>query len=237
MATRHRICDECTGQFSYEIRKGADRRYCSPACAKRAHLRLRHEGVKSGRCSVGGCNSHPRAVGSPYCDKHYLRLRRRGTLDLVGRPARERLEHSEGYRLVYAPGHPMTTDRHSHAYEHRVVFYDAHGPGPFNCHVCGTAGMLASFDVDHLNEVRSDNRLANLSPACPDCNKWRTTSRSEAARRQAHIRWVEHNGERLPLSAWAKRIGIKSSSLLLRIKNGWPMARALSEPRGMRAAR
>lgn len=182
-----------------------------------------------GKCSVIGCGKRPRSRTAPHCEMHYGRLRRNGTLDTVvaGR-ARER---GDGYVLVPASGHPMALGT-STAYQHRVVFFDAHGPGPHACHVCGELGMLGGQHVDHLNEVRNDNRLENLKAACPDCNRWRGKDRIDAARTSSNVRWIELHGVRLPRSAWAKRVGISPAALAFRLSSGWPVERALTEPRG-----
>lgn len=180
-----------------------------------------------GRCSVIGCSKAPRSPTSPHCEMHYGRLRRGGTLEKVRQA--KRVSHTHGYVLVPAPGHRLTTSGQSHVYEHRKVFYAAHGEGPFSCHVCGVAVTWADMHVDHLNDIKDDNRLENLAPACERCNPWRGKDRSASARRSKSIRWLELNGERLPMSAWAKRLGIRSWALQQRLER-WPLERALTEP-------
>ena len=184
-----------------------------------------------GRCSVLGCERPPRSRTSPHCEVHYYRLRRNGSLDCVH--VAHRINHSDGYVLVPARGHRVTTQStRSHAYEHRKVFFDAHGEGPFNCHVCGCAVTWDDMHVDHLNEIRDDNRIENLSPACPTCNQWRGKDRQECALRSPKVRWLEYGGERLPISGWAQRLGISHSALAFRLDSGWPIDRALTMPRG-----
>lgn len=187
-----------------------------------------------GRCSVLGCDRPPRSSTSPHCEVHYYRLRRNGTLDTVLAP--HRIERADGYVLTPAAGHPMALGR-GHAYEHRVVFFDAHGAGPHACHVCGREDMLENQHVDHLNEVRNDNRLENLKAACPDCNEWRGKDRAALARTSPNVHWLEHNGLRLPMSEWAKRIGITPQSLSFRLRQGWSLDRALTAPRGVTGPR
>lgn len=56
---------------------------------------------------------------------------------------------SGGYVWVYAPHHPLANSD-GHALEHRMVYWDAFGPFPFDAR------------IRHINGERSDNRLENL---------------------------------------------------------------------------
>lgn len=56
---------------------------------------------------------------------------------------------SDGYVSVWAKGHPAA-NAGGKALEHRLVWWDAHGPIP------------DGFQVHHKNSVRHDNRLENL---------------------------------------------------------------------------
>lgn len=234
MAIRVRTCAECAGQFQYEIGRGKDGLYCSKACRNVARLKNRDAWCKDRTCELDGCSNRPRDVGSSICEMHYGRLRRNGTLERLELKVEPKRQHSHGYVMVYTPNHPMTTEGYrARPYEHRAVYFDAHGAGPFNCHVCGKQGMLADFHVDHLNEDRADNRLDNLAPACPPCNQWRTTSRVDACRKKRTTRLLKFNGEELAQSEWARRLGVAPQSIHFRLKAGWPVERALTEPRGV----
>lgn len=46
------------------------------------------------------------------------------------------------------------------------------------------------------------------------------------------VRYLEHNGETLPLQVWAKRVGIMAHTLSARIHNGWSVHAALTTPVG-----
>lgn len=180
-------------------------------------------------CAAPGCIARPRSPGSIYCEKHYTRLRRRGSLDLVG--ASPVLRHTHGYRLVHAPDHPLCTDGQVHVYEHRKVFYDAHGEGPFSCHVCGAVQGWATMHVDHLNDDPADNRLENLAPACPVCNRkrglpvMRTTQRLKG-------RHITVRGVSLCLSEWSRCCGVPITTLRRRLRDGWDAATAVDTPPG-----
>lgn len=109
MAYRTKTCPTCGGSFSYEVRKGSDRKHCSAAC-RVAHL----------------------------------------------------LEH----------GHPLANSR-GNVYEHRKVMYDKVGNGPISCFWCAVGLTWPDAVVDHLNEVKGDNRPDNLVISCNDCNRAR----------------------------------------------------------------
>lgn len=111
---------------------------------------------------------------------HYHRMYRHGSLErtaadvYVGRPRR--------YRTVAAKGHPLA-GVNGRAYEHRVVLYDAIGPGPHPCYWCGDLvdwapkGTPGELQPDHLNDDGGDNRLENLAPSCRRCNTTRAIQR------------------------------------------------------------
>lgn len=51
----------------------------------------------------------------------------------------------------------------------------------------------------------------------------------EARKRNGTLRFIEHNGERLHLSEWERRTGIKAGTIARRIDAyGWPVERALT---------
>lgn len=161
---------------------------------------------------------------------HYTRLRNTNSLDLETKH-QPLIDDDRGYILIYAPGHPATSPARCRTYEHRVVFYDAHGPGPHDCNWCGKKVEWDDLEVDHFDNDKAHNDIENLLPSCGPCNRRRGDpgyAKSIAARSPS----LTLDGITKPLSQWAREIGIKSASLRMRIENGWPIARALTEPRG-----
>lgn len=59
----------------------------------------------------------------------------------------------------------------------------------------------------------------------------RWANRRDQTLNRAKTHWIEFNGERLCRKDWAARLGISQQSLLLRLKGGWPLERALTEKR------
>lgn len=103
-----------------------------------------------------------------------------------------------GYRTVRMPNHPLAPSSGTLGL-HRVVLYDAIGPGDHNCHWCRRTvawkrlsyaephpfdGVLV---VDHLDGDPSNNVASNLVPSCQGCNalrgRWpaRLTAKGSAA--------------------------------------------------------
>lgn len=185
-------------------------------------------------CQADGCHKAARSAGSRYCEAHYYRLRRSGSLVLRPRaePKATR-QHTGGYILVRAPTHPLRRGSpYPFEYQHRIAFFDAHGSGPFRCHVCHQTVGWDGMHVDHLNDDPADNRVENLAAACPTCNQWRGKAKMVSAMRTQHARLLEHDGRTQSLSQWAADIGIARASLAWRLANGWSVADALSKPRG-----
>jgi hypothetical protein len=181
-------------------------------------------------CDVAGCDKLSRSPRSAYCEMHYARMYQRATLGL--REPKATIDHSHGYVLVRAPDHPLCPQGQSYVYEHRKVFYDANGVGPFRCHVCSAPATWDSMHVDHLDDDPRNNELDNLSPACPTCNQWRARAAQAAATRRAKGKFVTAFGEALCISEWARKVGLPVTTLNRRIKDGWDAERALSTPSG-----
>lgn len=81
------------------------------------------------------------------------------------------------YFSAHAPNHPLATEG-GRVGPHRIVLYDAIGPGPHPCHWCGESVAWAvrratrrgDLVVDHVDGNRRNNKLANLVPSCHGCN-------------------------------------------------------------------
>lgn len=89
-------CRVC-GSVIIQTGRGAPKRICSSAC-KSEHARRRNSALTSLRrgCSVDGCRLKCRSTNSPYCEKHYGRLRRTGTLERVVREPNGTCYHCAG---------------------------------------------------------------------------------------------------------------------------------------------
>ncbi len=133
------------------------------------------------KCSVVECWELVKAKG--LCNSHYYRVLRTGDVmgDLPIRTwgSRQHLEKKR-YRRVKAPAEHPLANKDGRVAEHRLVLYEHLGAGLHECHWCSTKiswdkrpPSEGSLTVDHLNFVRSDNRVTNLVPACFLCNSLR----------------------------------------------------------------
>jgi hypothetical protein len=83
------------------------------------------------------------------------------------------------YVKVWAPDHPLCDSRGA-LWQHRVVLFEAIGPGPHPCHWCGreltwrarrgTPPRVDDLVVDHLDGDRANNARENLVASCQPCN-------------------------------------------------------------------
>jgi hypothetical protein len=89
-------------------------------------------------------------------------------------------EYRSAYRNVSVPlGHPLATPGSRRIPLHRLLLWEAIGPGPHQCARCGTPvdwligkhrnrdGMLIA---DHIDYNTLNNDLSNLRPLCHTCN-------------------------------------------------------------------
>lgn len=74
-------CLHCGSTFSIVIGRGTWRKYCNNLCSSRYHAKKAKANLPT--CSAPGCATDVRSRHVGYCEKHYSRLRRTGTLDTV----------------------------------------------------------------------------------------------------------------------------------------------------------
>lgn len=63
---------------------------------------------------------------------------------------------------------------------------------------------------------------------CPENCRWSTQSEQCNNRQKNH--YVEIDGQRKTIAEWAKVSGLRYSTILDRLNNGWPPSRAISQP-------
>lgn len=177
-------------------------------------------------CSVDGCEKPNRGL-TGLCYAHYMRQWRYGTTDAQRKPA-QRFAHTGGYQLIPAKNHPLANGN-SHAYEHRVVYYDAHGEGPFPCHWCAATVTWGTLHIDHLDDDKSNNVTDNLVASCAVCNMSRGRVKMKITNRRKY--GLEAFGRCLTAAEWGAEIGCTGACIKERInKMGWSIEKAVSTP-------
>jgi hypothetical protein len=105
-------------------------------------------------------------------------------------------------------------------------------PSPDLAYVCEHAGAdmhrFITYAKQHIAVSADNHRAPRLRQRSPRLGM----GRPEGSGRKA--RCYRHNGESLPLSEWAKRLGVSTVALHKRISQGWPIERVLGTPRGRR---
>lgn len=152
--------------------------------------------MANGICTVEDCEKPLRSSGADWCGMHYHRWYRHGSIDKVSTRV-EGVSLGRRYVMKSKVGHPLA-DKYGRVYVHRLVLFDAIGPGPHSCHWCSRLvdwlpkGDPNELQPDHLNNDGSDNRLDNLVASCRSCNTTRGGQRRSRALRDAGF-WSHHD--------------------------------------------
>lgn len=225
---RTKKCEFCGREFQYEIGRGMDRKYCSEECIKSAGKKAQLKRCESlPVCSTPWCENKTTRKGAGLCEACYGRLRRRGTVKY--KSLSYRINQSAGYVWLREPDHPLATSG-GLVYEHRFVFYNAMGKGPFKCHWCGATVDWHNMHVDHLDEDKANNSIDNLVPSCPVCNQERGRWKMIAKRRAAGNQ-ITYNGVTKTALLWANDLGLSRPAFLWRMKR-WPIEKVMTTPHG-----
>lgn len=177
-------------------------------------------------CKVDGCERIADYKSACLCQKHYFRYRRNGDFE-IHKKARPRIEDDRGYQFVHDPIHPLTARGQIYIAEHRKILYEAIGPGPMICEICGVGMTWKTCQVDHIDENPRNNNLGNLRPLCRRCNVWR--SMPPAAERMKGVVVLSFMGERKTANEWARdvRVSVCNSTIIRRKRSGMTDEEAL----------
>lgn len=104
---------------------------------------------------------------------------------------------------------------------------DFHKYGGSGITVCDRWLSFDNFfaDMGERPEGMTLDRIDNSGSYSPDNCRWATPTEQQANRKRT--KFLTYNGETLPMSEWARRVGMRNKNLYMRIRYGWTPAQAL----------
>jgi hypothetical protein len=167
-------CPHCGITFDCSlIGAGRKRKYCSAKCReshRSVRMKERDSDGNTDPCANPNCGNRASfKSGKKLCRACYLCHLRTGRQRIPGDGT---YFTSDGYRMVRAVGHPLAR-KAGYIPQHRKVAYEAHGAVCPSCFWCGISLAWATAAIDHLNEIKTDNRPINLVVSCHQCNRAR----------------------------------------------------------------
>jgi hypothetical protein len=180
-------------------------------------------------CCVNECGREAHYKEAALCQKHYFRQWRYGTTDLKRSP-KPRQENPQGYQWIYRPDHPLRHKTSGYVAEHRAVLFEAIGPGPMDCAICGKHLTWKTCKVDHIDENVKNNVRSNLRPTCNRCNTWRSMP-APVEWNRTHV--VEFDGVKQTPAEWARdpRVHLSGRQIIVRKLAGMSDFDALFSPK------
>jgi endogenous inhibitor of DNA gyrase (YacG/DUF329 family) len=144
-----------------------NRRFCSPKCA---HLGISKPPVFK-NCAYCGkqMKLKPSQAGRRFCSKAHdsvAKIVRPTGREHNGRPV---LLNAQGYYTVYQPNHPYAARSNGRVLEHRLVMEQSLG-----------RYLTRDEQVDHINRVKTDNRIDNLQLLSPSAHTRKTNGDRKA---------------------------------------------------------
>lgn len=182
------------------------------------------------KCKVDGCERSAMYKADQVCQKHYFRMMRNGTYDVVKKDRKERIENPAGYQLIYNPAHPLA-QANGYVYEHRMVAHEKYGENLPPCELCGKATSWKAYTthIDHIDEDVRNNNPENLRPLCNGCNSRRGAN---PAHEKVNAMAIEFQGVIDTPTGWARdeRVLVSGKTVRCRVKKGWSVEDALFAP-------
>lgn len=159
-----RLCPACNAPITAPNGgRGQWSRWCSDAC--RSKPRMRPSQTHWATCQIEGCSTRVRSARATMCEKHYMRMRRNGTLEIGA------------YVGGSGPDSPSWRgDKVQYRAAHRRI---ANSLGPARNHLCVDCGARAhhwSYDHGDPAELLSDKgyryslKVEHYQSRCRPCH-------------------------------------------------------------------
>lgn len=97
--------------------------------------------------------------------------------------------------------------------------------------VCDRWRDFANFHADmgeRPSPKHSIDRIDNDGPYCPENCRWATITEQNRNTRANVL--ITHDGVTATATEWSHTTGLAAAAIIRRIRRGWPVARALTEP-------
>ncbi|MGB3797600.1 MAG: hypothetical protein WA957_15010 [Alteraurantiacibacter sp.] len=94
-----------------------------------------------------------------------------------------------------------------------------------------TEGAFENFiaDMGQRPQGCQIDRIDNDGPYSPENCRWVTPI--ENSHNSTSVRLIEFQGKVLPIAEWARELGFSPRVLYMRLRNGWTVERALTQPK------
>lgn len=142
--------------------------------------------------------------------------------------------HSTGGSIT--PEYRCWSGIHARCYNKKTCAYRLYGGRGIK--VCERWHSFENFLADMGPRPSIAHSIDRIDPDGdyePKNCRWATLI--EQARNKRTNKIVTFNGESLPISVWAERLGIRTDTLWRRFNSGWPVEKALSQPLGVTRAK
>lgn len=165
------------------------------------------------KCKANDCCRDATYKTMQLCQKHYFRVRRNGTVEIV-RSRKYRITNPAGYQKLFEPDHPLANSD-GYVYEHRLVVYAIHGNDLPPCELCGINLEWDSCHIDHIDRDVTNNDHSNLRPLCRGCNTFRDyPEQSSISGRVGYTL----NGVTMTAEEWSRQPGVNLSGRQIRAR-------------------